>query len=289
MASAKKVTEKRHNPVESICRKIRAIQKREISHPIQHIVRYQSSSFDSPQTNPKKDLEEVLRRMIAAQVPPPNTLSSSSERGEAFISPPHIASPGDPTSSHPSSPESAAHSAILTRSENISRPRSQSPQNCTSLRSQIRKRERFSNKDLNNYCNENDFRSLTLDFDSASDQSSGFFTPQDSVVKKLSLNEEGWNLGTEDGKEDVTHSNTRTCDEEWLTSIFCACDRKCRGSVEVTKIIDYLRQTAGQGSEEGVLEELWNMLDPEKRDPQMNLETFQAIVKEWMAHGRNKR
>ncbi|KAB1254195.1 Lymphoid-restricted membrane protein [Camelus dromedarius] len=259
MASAKKVTEKRHNPVESICRKIRAIQKREISHPIQHIVRYQSSSFDSPQTNPKKDLEEVLRRMIAAQVPPPNTLSSSSERGEAFISPPHIASPGDPTSSHPSSPESAAHSAILTRSENISRPRSQSPQNCTSLRSQIRKRERFSNKDLNNYCNENDFRSLTLDFDSASDQSSGFFTPQDSVVKKLSLNEEG------------KYSSFNIC------------------SVEVTKIIDYLRQTAGQGSEEGVLEELWNMLDPEKRDPQMNLETFQAIVKEWMAHGRNKR
>ncbi|EPY81273.1 hypothetical protein CB1_000743153 [Camelus ferus] len=115
MASAKKVTEKRHNPVESICRKIRAIQKREISHPIRHIVRYQSSSFDSPQTNPKKDLEEVLRRMIAAHVPPPNTLSSSSERGEAFISPPHIASPGDPTSSHPGSPESAAHSAILTR------------------------------------------------------------------------------------------------------------------------------------------------------------------------------
>ena len=67
MASAKKTTEKRHDPVESIRRKIQAIRKREeISNPMRQIVKYQSSSFDSPQTNPKKDFEEVLRKMTAA-------------------------------------------------------------------------------------------------------------------------------------------------------------------------------------------------------------------------------
>ena len=87
MASAKKVAEKRHNPVESICRKLRAIHKREdISDLIRQIIKYQSSSFDSPQTNPKKDFEEVLSKMIAVHIPLFNMLFSSPEKDGAFIS-----------------------------------------------------------------------------------------------------------------------------------------------------------------------------------------------------------
>ncbi|XP_030686414.2 inositol 1,4,5-triphosphate receptor associated 2 isoform X1 [Globicephala melas] len=289
MASVKKAAEKRHNPVQSICRKIQAIQKREEStSPIRQIIRYQSSKFDSPQTNPKKDFEEVLKKMMTVAIPLPDPRSSSPEKVGAFTSHPQRASPRTPSISHLSSPEYATYSLILTSSEDISRPRSQSSQNYTSLIPQIRKRELFSNKDLKNCGSENDFSALTLDFDSTSNQSSEFFTPQDSVVKKLSLNEEGWKQGTDDGKEDVTYSNNRTCEEELLTSIFNACDTKCRGSVRVTKVIDYLRQTTSQGSEDGSLEELWNRLDPEKRDMHVNLETFQAIMREWIAHCRNK-
>ena len=189
MASAKKVAEKRHNPVESICRKLRAIQKREdVSDPIRQITKYQSSSFDSPQTNPKKDFEGVLKKMMAAHLRLPDTLFLSPEKDGSFASQSQIVSPRTPSVSHLSSPENATCSLMLTSSENISRPRSQSSQNDTSLIPQIMKRELFANKDLTNYCSGNDFSTLALDFDSPSDQSS---TPQDSVVKKLSPDEEG--------------------------------------------------------------------------------------------------
>nr|XP_054094236.1 inositol 1,4,5-triphosphate receptor associated 2 isoform X1 [Callithrix jacchus] len=288
MASARKVTEKRHNPVESICRKIRAIHKREaISNPIQQIIKYQSSSFDSPQTNTKKDFEEILRKMTAACVLTPDSHLSSSEEVDAFISSPQIMSPKTPSTSHLSSPETA-YSVILTSSENASKPKSQSNKNCTSLMSQIRKGELFFNKDLNNYCRENNFSTLTLDFNSTFGQSSECFDPEDSVVKKLSLNEDEWKQGADHGKEDVRYSINRACEEEALTSIFNACDRKQKGSVGVAKIINLLRQTTSQNSEDSSLEQLWNMLDPEKRDPHVDLETFQAIVKEWMAYCGNK-
>ncbi|XP_042847900.1 inositol 1,4,5-triphosphate receptor associated 2 isoform X3 [Panthera tigris] len=287
MASVRKVTDKRHNPVESICRKIRAIQKREeISDPIQQIIKYQSSRFDGPQTNFKKDFEEVLTKMAAA-IPWPNNRFSHSEKDDAFISYPQITSPRTLTVSPLGSPENATHSVPFTSSENLSRPRSQSSQHYTSLVSQTRKGEPFSNKDLNNYSSENNLSALILDFDSTSEKRSECFTSQDSVGKNLSLNEAGWKLGNDNVKKDVTYSTKRTC-EELLTSIFHACDTKCRGSVGIANIIDYLRQTTRQNSEHGGLEELWNMLDPEKRDLHVDLETFHTIMKEWMACCRNK-
>uniref|UniRef100_A0A8C8ZF50 Inositol 1,4,5-triphosphate receptor associated 2 n=1 Tax=Prolemur simus TaxID=1328070 RepID=A0A8C8ZF50_PROSS len=298
MASARKVPEKRHNPVESICRKIRAIQRREaISNPIQQIIKYQSSSFDSPQTNTKKNFEEVLRKLTAAHIPMPDSHLSSSEKVDTFTSSPQIISPRTPSIALLSPPETETYSVILTSSENISKPRSESNKNYTSLMSQIRKEEFFWNKGLHNYCRENNFSTSTLDFDSDFCQSSECFDPQDSVVKKLSLNEDGWKQGAADGK-DVTDSTNRACEEEVLTSIFYACDTKHKGScwcssflsrsVRVAKIMDYLRQTHSQDSEDSGLEELWNMLDPEKRDPRVDLETFQALMKEWMAYCRNK-
>ncbi|XP_019510173.1 PREDICTED: lymphoid-restricted membrane protein [Hipposideros armiger] len=289
MSSARKLTEKRHNPVESICRKIRAIQKREeISNPIRQIIKYQSSSFANPQTNARKDFEEVLKKMTAAHIPTPSTHFPSPEKNDAFVSSPQRLSLRTPSISHLSSPENATYSVILTSSENITRLRSQSSQNYIPLVSQIKKEEPFSNKDLNNYCSENNFSNLTFEFDSTSDQSSEIFTPQDSVVKKLSLNEDEWKLVTDDCKKDVTYTINMTREEELLTSVFHACDTKGTGSVGIATIIDYLRQTTSQDSEDGGLEELWNMLDPEKRDSHVDLDTFHAIMKEWMACCRNK-
>ncbi|XP_076710328.1 inositol 1,4,5-triphosphate receptor associated 2 isoform X1 [Callospermophilus lateralis] len=287
MTSAKKVTEKRHNPVESICRKIRAIQKGDsISNPIRQIIKYQSSSFDSPQTNAKKNFEEVLRKMTTAHIPVRDSHFSSSEKVAAFISSPEIASARTPSISHLYSPKNATYTVGLTGSENIARLRSQNNQCDTSLIPQIRAGDFFSTKDWNNYCSGNNNCTLMLDHDSASAQSSQFFT-KDSVVRKLSLNDDGWKPGADDG-QDVMHSTSKVWEEQLLTGIFHACDTKCRGSVEVSKIIDYLRQTASQDSEDTSLEELWNMLDPERRDPHVDLETFQTIMKEWMAFSANK-
>ncbi|XP_070926684.1 inositol 1,4,5-triphosphate receptor associated 2 [Macaca nemestrina] len=98
----------------------------------------------------------------------------------------------------------------------------------------------------------------------------------------------GWKQEADDGKEDVTYSINRACEEEALTNIFNACDIKQKGSVGVAKIIDFLRQTTSQNSEDSGLEQLWNMLDPEKRDPHVDLETFQAMMKESMAYCGNK-
>ncbi|XP_023440815.2 inositol 1,4,5-triphosphate receptor associated 2 [Dasypus novemcinctus] len=289
MASARKVTEKRHNPVESICRKIRAIQEGEaVSNPIRQIIRYQSSSFDSPRTNSKKDLEEVLKQMAAARSPAPGTRSSGSEKEGTVSSSPQLGSPRTPPASRVSSPEHPTYSVILTSSADTSRPRAWCSRDFTSLTPQIRKGESSSNKDLKSFCRGHDFSAPTSDFDSTSDQSSEFFIPQDSEVKKFSLNEEGWELGTGDDKVDIMHGIDRNHEEELLTSIFHACDTKQRGSVGVAKIIEFLRQTTSQDSEDSGLEELWNMLDPEKRDPQVDLEAFRAVMKEWMAYCRSK-
>ncbi|NWV80803.1 LRMP protein, partial [Dasyornis broadbenti] len=51
-----------HNPVNSICRKIKSIQMMDqVSNPALQIPKFQSRNFDSPQSNTKKNLEEILK------------------------------------------------------------------------------------------------------------------------------------------------------------------------------------------------------------------------------------
>ncbi|NXR78636.1 LRMP protein, partial [Pycnonotus jocosus] len=51
-----------HNPVDSICRKIKSIQMMDqFSNPALQIPKFQSRNFDSPQSNTKKNLEEILK------------------------------------------------------------------------------------------------------------------------------------------------------------------------------------------------------------------------------------
>ncbi|NWS44092.1 LRMP protein, partial [Probosciger aterrimus] len=52
-----------HNPVDSICRKIKSIQMMDqVSNSALQIPKFQSRSFDSPQCNVKKNLEELLKK-----------------------------------------------------------------------------------------------------------------------------------------------------------------------------------------------------------------------------------
>ncbi|KFO36557.1 Lymphoid-restricted membrane protein [Fukomys damarensis] len=211
MASARNVTEKRHNPVDSICRKIRAIQRREeISDPGPHTIRHQAGSLAPP------------------PVPGPRFLRS--ESSDSSFSRPEVMLPRSPSASNRPSPEKARYSASPT---SPSRPRSQRTRSCTSL---IREVGSFLDRDS---------------LDPTSGQSCSRFTPQDSVVRKLSLNEDG--------------------------------------STGVGKVIDYLRKTSSQDLEDRDLEELWTMLDPGKADPQVDVDAFHAAVKEWMACSRPKR
>ncbi|NXP10536.1 LRMP protein, partial [Thinocorus orbignyianus] len=61
-----------------------------------------------------------------------------------------------------------------------------------------------------------------------------------------------------------------------------------RGKVVVSKIVDFLRHTTSRGSEDSGLEELCNMLDPDQKDVSMDLETYHAIMKEWIEDCKRK-
>ncbi|NXL90736.1 LRMP protein, partial [Alectura lathami] len=60
------------------------------------------------------------------------------------------------------------------------------------------------------------------------------------------------------------------------------------GKIAVSKIVDYLRHTTSRGSEDSGLEELCNMLDPDQKDISMDLETYHAIMKEWIEDCKRK-
>ncbi|NWR22707.1 LRMP protein, partial [Emberiza fucata] len=61
-----------------------------------------------------------------------------------------------------------------------------------------------------------------------------------------------------------------------------------RGKVAVSEIINYLRHTSSQDSEDSGLEELFNKLDPEHKDISIDLETYHTIMGEWM-EDRNRK
>ncbi|KAL6075117.1 hypothetical protein STEG23_022556, partial [Scotinomys teguina] len=99
----------------------------------------------------------------------------------------------------------------------------------------------------------------------------------------------GLKTESEDSQKDEAYSASGTCGEEFLAGVFQECDTKCTGTVEVDKIMTYLRQTTGQDSEDSVLGKLGMMLDPENTNPCVDLDTFQGIMKEWVAHCRSRR
>lgn len=59
------------------------------------------------------------------------------------------------------------------------------------------------------------------------------------------------------------------------------------GKVYVSHIVDYLRHTTSRGSEDSGLEELCNMLDPEHKDVSIDLDTYHAVMREWIDDCRN--
>ncbi|NXP19261.1 LRMP protein, partial [Scytalopus superciliaris] len=97
--------------------------------------------------------------------------------------------------------------------------------------------------------------------------------------------------------------------QKYITSTpelsFCTCDKKPgsagiqspvpktlpsneRGKVAVSRVVDFLRHTTSRGSDDSSLEELCNMLDPEQKDVSMDLETYRAVMGEWIEDCKRK-
>lgn len=79
MSSEHGTNKRHHNPVDSICRKIKSIQMMaQVSNPTLQIPKFQSRNFDSPQCNIRKNLEEILKK---------RTFRSRDSTSPRFISP----------------------------------------------------------------------------------------------------------------------------------------------------------------------------------------------------------
>lgn len=80
------------------------------------------------------------------------------------------------------------------------------------------------------------------------------------------------------------------------TQVFCdsshcnhsVTESSVAGKVYVSHIVDFLRHTTCRSSEDSGLEELCNMLDPEHKDISIDMDTYHAIMKEWIDDCRNQ-
>ncbi|NXU41111.1 LRMP protein, partial [Drymodes brunneopygia] len=82
------------NPVESICRKLRSIQMLDQGpNPALQIPKFQSRSFDSPQSSTKKNLEELLKGRRRSRVQGGSCSALASPGSDSVFSAPLGASP----------------------------------------------------------------------------------------------------------------------------------------------------------------------------------------------------
>ncbi|XP_012958361.1 inositol 1,4,5-triphosphate receptor associated 2 isoform X3 [Anas platyrhynchos] len=295
MSSEHGTNKRHHNPVDSICRKIKSIQMMDqVSNPTLQIPKFQSRNFDSPQCNIRKNLEEILKKRTfrSRDSTSPCFISPSSE--SVFSADLQLLSPcfgeisdscsANTTYSVIKSEERTSNPwmpvcSMKNSSPSYFTPREDNAQNqWCALASTESKDARHENKYLTS--------SPHLQF-FTSDKKSESAVIQSSAPQRLSLNEGGWkqSLGC---KTDNMYDVSLICEEDLLTTIFCACDVEHTGKVAVSKIVDYLRHTTSRGSEDSGLEELCNMLDPEQKDISMDLETYHAIMKEWIEDCKRK-
>lgn len=75
-----------------------------------------------------------------------------------------------------------------------------------------------------------------------------------------------------------------------LDSLFNACDTERTGRVSVSRLIEYLRNAISNGTEEfaGNLDDLSLIWDPDGRDLEIDLTSFQEGIKEWISDIRQR-
>uniref|UniRef100_W5NE21 Lymphoid-restricted membrane protein n=1 Tax=Lepisosteus oculatus TaxID=7918 RepID=W5NE21_LEPOC len=286
--------QRRHNPVDSICRKIQTIQRRdqEANSPFQ-IPKFQSRNYDSPQTSLKRNLEAILKKRTVRNKEGDSPCFRSpgmevmTPNGSAF--PLHSAngvSPANATYTILSLTGERRPWQIRPWSRSCSTPTSQTGENyfsfskCPTYR---RAEDRSSSLDRN----EGNLVSRGVHLYSSPEKQECDRAYQALVVKRLSMGEGTGNLLSSRCRKDNASEISLICEEDLLDTIFHACDTQRRGKVSVSRIVDYLRHTTSRESEDSGLEELCNMLDPEHRDISIDLETYHAIMREWINDCRN--
>ncbi|KAG8438552.1 hypothetical protein GDO86_004933 [Hymenochirus boettgeri] len=294
---------KRHNPVDSICRKIKTIQMRDQeSNPNLQIPKFQSRNFDSPQSNTKKNLEEMLKNRTVKN--PEKVPGTAGKELGGFSSPSiNIFSPGVRTASPHMQSISECGSPLGNSTYSINLmvkdknrkiwPPCKSQSCSTPVVYAGDLQFKFSQSALPSA----QYRRVQLEEQTIpsapspsfyfADRKSETIALQSPVVKRLSLSETGGFHRAIEQRTEPAAEVSLICEEDLLDSIFHACDTDHRGKVAVSKIVDYLRHTTSRGSEDSGLDELCNMLDPEKQDISMDLDTYHAIMKEWIDDCRN--
>ncbi|XP_041059031.1 inositol 1,4,5-triphosphate receptor associated 2 [Carcharodon carcharias] len=284
---------KRHNPVESICRKIQTIQRRDcVSNPVMQIPKFRSRNFESPQISLKKNMEVILRN---------RTVENHMVKREVNIAVANCTSSPETSSGQPrnSGRKPPAVSSTYTVISSVGEKASK-PQNCCrALSCSTPVNESGRNLAILSQPHSAiiniEHRILTSDDCSAAcspvnSTNFNFFTclhrTQSPVAKRLSLDETSGKL-IKRKMENVEHTSL-ICEEDLLDTIFYACDIRHRGKVAVSMIVDYLRHTTSRSSEDSGLEDLCNMLDPDNKDISIDLGTYRAVMKEWIEDCRRK-
>ncbi|KAF4079883.1 hypothetical protein AMELA_G00183400 [Ameiurus melas] len=294
------VTPRRHNPVDSICRKLQTIQRRdrESDSPFQ-IPKLQSSSYDSPHTGLRRNMDTILKKRKG----------DTEQNGSSLVLAPGASRSSGRTPCVPVTPLSPANTTYTATSKlaenggvapghsrawwhSCSTPALQNGETRFSLTPPLQNGDScfsFSPSETDrrkapahgllsynvNFCSSD--ASTILDCE----------LPYPAlVVKRLSMGD-GASFPSEPKKESLAEVSL-ICEEDLLDTIFQACDTQCRGKVYVSHIVDYLRHTTSRSSEDSGLEELCNMLDPEHKDISIDLDTYHAIMKEWIEDCRNQ-
>ncbi|KAM6896657.1 inositol 1,4,5-triphosphate receptor associated 2 [Lycodopsis pacificus] len=306
---------RRHNPVDSICRKLQTIQwrgDREPNSPFQ-IPKLSSSNYDSPQSGLRHNLETILKkgslhRDERGKVKGGGMGTAASQRS-SMVPPVPPSTPSTPAC-NPSTPTNVTYTITSTLGERRSADGSDL--------SQVKTCRRYCStpsgpsKDSSYFTFTRGPQSVPSERPSRSPPLSRTFSPNHStlsynlnfcsadtgnsaecelsypalVVKRLSMGDGGSSMTSESRKENMAEISL-ICEENLLDTIFHACDTQRRGKVFVSHIVDYLRHTTSRSSEDSGLEDLCNMLDPEHKDVSIDLDTYHAVMKEWIDACRN--
>uniref|UniRef100_A0A8C5DYN6 Lymphoid-restricted membrane protein-like n=1 Tax=Gouania willdenowi TaxID=441366 RepID=A0A8C5DYN6_GOUWI len=287
---------RRHNPVDSICRKLQTIQwqgDREPNSPFR-IPKLCTNSYDSPQSGIRRNLEAILKKGALYR-------EEGEQRKEKGMEMPASAT-SHKSSLCPSTPPSIVSTPVCnsTTSANVT-------YTVTSTLGERRGADGRSDlsqtKTWQRYCStptcqpkDSPYFTFTKGLQSMEPKSEkmpsdGLISEWDLpypalVVKSLSLEDGGSSLASDNRKENMAEISL-ICEENLLDTIFHACDTQRRGKVYVSHIVDYLRHTTSRSSGDSGLEDLCNMLDPEQKDVSIDLDTYHAVMREWIDDCRN--
>ncbi|XP_062238995.1 inositol 1,4,5-triphosphate receptor associated 2 isoform X3 [Platichthys flesus] len=317
---------RRHNPVDSICRKLQTIQwrgDREPNTPFQ-IPKLSSSSYDSPQSGLRHNLEAILKKSalyrdegergkekVKEKVKEQGSgmpISASSQNSSMGPAVP-LSTPSTPAV-NPPAPANITYTITSTLGERRGADGSSLRQvktwekHCSTPTGQPKESPYFtftrgprpvqpeserpsssSSPPLSRTFRPSlDTLSYNLNFCSAETTDSPELSYPALVVKRLSM---GDGVASENYRKENMAEISLICEENLLDTIFHACDTQRRGKVFVSHIVDYLRHTTSRSSQDSGLEELCNMLDPEQKDVSIDLDTYHAVMKEWIDDCRN--